>query len=177
MGSMFHGKTGGGGGQGNNTKSLTSKSSHSITLDDGKGITIVDKSNKQIVELDGTSKITITADTEIKLITGSSSITMTKDGKITIKGTEITVNATTSIVNGCGPADGDPTSGTAIDPQNISVVAKTNCNVGAGTDLSMGSNGTAKFVGKTELSVGSEGPINIVAKGETAVQGAKVNLN
>lgn len=176
MGSMFHGKTGGGGGQGNNTKSLTSKSGHSVTLDDGKGITIVDKSKADKIELDGTNKITITADTQIVLTTGSSSITMNKDGKIIIKGTEITVNGT-KIVNGCGPADADPTSGIIIDADNISMVAKTKCDVGAGSELSMGSNGKAAFVGKSELSVGSEGPINIVAKGETAVQGAKVNLN
>ena len=62
MGSLFHGKTGSGGGSGNNIKRLSSKSGHSIELNDGSGITIKDKSGKDIITLDGTNKISVEAE-------------------------------------------------------------------------------------------------------------------
>jgi uncharacterized protein involved in type VI secretion and phage assembly len=95
MGSLFHGKSGGGGGQGNNTKSLNSKSGHTISLDDGAGITIVDKSGGNKIVIDGTNKITVTASDKIVLECGASSITMDAAGKIDIVGINVTVSGST----------------------------------------------------------------------------------
>jgi uncharacterized protein involved in type VI secretion and phage assembly len=122
-GSVFHGKHGGGGGTGNNSKSLTSKSGHTVHLDDGAGITIRDK-NKNTVHIDGSGNITATSsDTNsadvgkgksvmkmdkegniafnaakaITLTTGQSSITMQEDGTIIVKGKLVGIGATEAI--------------------------------------------------------------------------------
>ena len=57
MGGLFHGKVGGGGGSGNNIKSLSSKSGHIIELNDGGGMMIRDK-NGNHVTLSGDGDIT-----------------------------------------------------------------------------------------------------------------------
>lgn len=57
MGSMFHGKVGGGGGSGNNVKSLSSKSGNIVCLNDGAGIEIKDR-NGNHVTLSGTGDVT-----------------------------------------------------------------------------------------------------------------------
>jgi uncharacterized protein involved in type VI secretion and phage assembly len=64
-GSVFHGKHGGGGGTGNNSKSLTSKSGHTVMLDDGNGITVKDKAGN-VVHIDGSGLIEIISSTKIK---------------------------------------------------------------------------------------------------------------
>ncbi|WP_082504563.1 MULTISPECIES: type VI secretion system Vgr family protein [unclassified Chryseobacterium] len=57
MGGMFHGGVGGGGGAGNNVKSLSSKSGNIICLNDGAGIEIKDR-NGNHVTLSGTGDVT-----------------------------------------------------------------------------------------------------------------------
>uniref|UniRef100_UPI0024A78079 phage baseplate assembly protein V n=1 Tax=Empedobacter sedimenti TaxID=3042610 RepID=UPI0024A78079 len=57
MGGMFHGKVGGGGGAGNNMKSLSSKSGNIICLNDGAGIEIKDKAGNHVT-LSGTGNLT-----------------------------------------------------------------------------------------------------------------------
>jgi type VI secretion system secreted protein VgrG len=62
LGSIFHGKTGGGGGPDNNVKSLSSRSGHVIELNDEKGaesITVKDKNNNIIAIDTAGSSITI----------------------------------------------------------------------------------------------------------------------
>ena len=60
LGSLFNGTTGGGGGQGNNCKSLTTRSGSSLKLDDSKGsVTLHDKGGvKMNFDGDGNSKLT-----------------------------------------------------------------------------------------------------------------------
>ena len=103
MGSMFHGKTGGGGGSGNKVKSLTALSGSVVSLE-GDAINIIDaKGNKVII--DGTGNITIqgtgiislkatgnielNSDADIKLNSGGKSfINLKKDGAVDIIGTK-----------------------------------------------------------------------------------------
>ena len=89
MGSMFHGKSGGGGGQGNKTKSLTTLSGSTIVLD-GDAINVIDAAGNSI-KVDGAGKISIECSAEIKLKTGSSSITLASDGTITLDGVNINI--------------------------------------------------------------------------------------
>ena len=89
MGSMFHGKSGGGGGQGNKTKSLTALSGSTIVLD-GDAINVIDAAGNSI-KVDGAGKISIECSAEIKLKTGSSSITLASDGTITLDGVNINI--------------------------------------------------------------------------------------
>ena len=80
MGSMFHGKVGGGGGAGNNVKSLSGKSGNIICLNDGAGIEIKDKAGNHVT-LSGTGDVTTT-------VSNNSTENI---------GNELAINATTSV--------------------------------------------------------------------------------
>ncbi|MFD1257994.1 type VI secretion system Vgr family protein [Mucilaginibacter terrae] len=130
LGSVFHGKSGIGGGGGNNSKSLSSKSGHSLNLNDAGGITFIDKSKLNHIEIDGTNQITITADKTIKLVTGGeggSSITLNSDGTIDIIGKVINIQGTDAINANAGKM-----TGSAV---NIGKKATTVVNIGASTLL------------------------------------------
>lgn len=105
MGGMFHGGIGGGGGTGNNIKSLSSKSGNIICLNDGAGIEIKDK-NGNHVTLSGTGNlktevsnnseefignnltINVAKNTTIDVGKGNSKITMDNAGKVNITSTK-----------------------------------------------------------------------------------------
>ena len=122
MGSLFNGVTGGGGGQGNNCKSLTSRTGSSLKLDDSKGsVTLHDKGgvsmtfdgagnqtlatkasatttvgkDASVLRMDKDGNIVLRADTQITFEIDKSKIIITKD-KITLESSEIEVNGTTS---------------------------------------------------------------------------------
>jgi uncharacterized protein involved in type VI secretion and phage assembly len=88
MGSVFHGKNSTGGSTSNNSKSLTSKSGHTVQLNDGGGITIKDKTGGNHIVVDGQNKVTVTSTQTVVLTNGTASITLEKD-KITIHASEI----------------------------------------------------------------------------------------
>jgi hypothetical protein len=162
---MFHGGVGGGGGTGNNVKSLSSKSGHIISLDDGGGMTVRDK-DQNIVFLDGAGNISIDSKISIALTCGSSSIVMDKDGNIMIKGKEIMVQgdnigvaATASVGIGVGQEGGTPTSGIGIEATTLDVGTTT---------LSMGA--------KTEANL-SSAKVNIGGGSETNIVSGTVKLN
>jgi uncharacterized protein involved in type VI secretion and phage assembly len=168
MGSLFHGKSGGGGGQANNTKSLNSKSGHTITLDDGAGITIVDKSGGNKIVIDGTNKITVTASDKIVLECGASSITMDAAGKIDIVGKTVTVN-------GSDKAEMKSTA-TFIAEGTSATVDGTATEVKGKATVTVGSPATS-VKGDTSLDLQSDAMVNIEGKGMTNVKGGVVNLN
>ena len=122
MGSLFNGTTGGGGGQGNNCKSLTTRSGSSLKLDDSAGsVTLHDKGgvsmnfdgagnqtlatkasatttvgkDASLLQMDKDGNIELKANTKITLKIEGSKIIITKD-KITLESSEIEVNGTTS---------------------------------------------------------------------------------
>jgi len=147
MGGMFHGQVGGGGGTGNNIKSLSSRSGNKLELDDGAGsvfltdqggahmkfdgagnavtnanndktvtvgnnnsvhvandntvkagnTSMINVGEASILQMDKSGKVSLTATAEFKIIVGASTIVIDKEGKITINGKEIKVDATQSI--------------------------------------------------------------------------------
>lgn len=90
MGSVFHGKNGTGGSGSNNSKSITSKSGHTITMDDAGGIAVIDKSKLNHIKVDGNNKITVTSAQTLVFTNGTSAITLEKN-KITIHAEEIEI--------------------------------------------------------------------------------------
>lgn len=90
MGSVFHGKSGTGGSASNNSKSLTSKSGHTVQLNDGGGITIKDKTGGNHIVVDGQNKVTVTSSQTVVLTNGTAAITLEND-KITIHASEIEI--------------------------------------------------------------------------------------
>ena len=168
MGSMFHGKSGGGGGQGNNSKSLNSKSGHTITLDDGAGITIVDKSGGNKIVIDGTNKITVTASDKIVLECGASSITMDAAGKIDIVGKTVTVS-------GSDKAEMKSTASFLAEGTSATVDG-TATEVKGKATVTVGSPATS-VKGDAKLDLKSDAMVNIEGTAMTNVKGGVVNLN
>ena len=168
MGSMFHGKSGGGGGQGNNTKSLNSKSGHTITLDDGAGIIIVDKSGGNKIVIDGTDTITITSSAKMVFECGESSISMDSAGKIDIKGKEITVDGSTkAIIKSTASFTAEGTSATV---QGMATEIKGDATVDVKSPAT-------SVKGDAKLDLKSDAMVNIEGTAMTNVKGGIVNLN
>lgn len=166
LGSMFHGKTGGGGGQGNKSKSLTALSGSVVSLD-GDAISIVDaKGNK--IALDGTGKINITCSASITLECGGSKLTMDSGGKIEITGKEITVNGSTkAVMKSTATFTAEGTSATV---QGTSTEIKGDAKVEVGAPST-----TVK--GEANLKLQSTGTVDVEGTAMTNVKGGVVNLN
>ena len=99
LGSLFHGKSGTGGGSSNKTKSLTTRSGCTITLDDEKGsVTIADPTGRTII-LNGDNTITI--DAKDKITIHSKELEILADEKIRIEAdSEVEVLGKTSTFEG-----------------------------------------------------------------------------
>lgn len=97
QGSLFNGTNAGGGGQGNKTKSLTSRSGCTVTLDDDKGsITIKDPSGNTIL-LGGDNTITITAVDSLTL--NAKDISINGSNSVKIGGENIDILATDALLS------------------------------------------------------------------------------
>lgn len=160
LGSVFHGKSGVGGGGGNNSKSLSSKSGHSLNLNDAGGITFIDKSKLNHIEIDGENKITVTADKTIKLVTGESSITLNSNGTIDIVGKIINIQGTEAINANAGEM-----AGNAV---NIGKKAQTAIKVEASTKDVQTS---------AALTIASDATINSTSTGIQTISGSYVDIN
>lgn len=166
MGSMFHGKTGGGGGQGNQSKSLTALSGSVISLD-GNAISVVDAAGNKI-HLDGAGKINISCSASITLECGSSKITMDAGGKIQITGTEITVHGTSK-------AEMKSTASFKAEGTSASVHGNAT-EIKGDAKVDVGSPSTS-IKGDATLGLQSNGTINVDGTTMTNVKGGTVNLN
>jgi type VI secretion system secreted protein VgrG len=152
MGSMFHGKNASGGGSGNNTKSLSSKSGCTVTLDDAAGsVTISDPSgNSIIMHGDGTMTIEAKTKLEIKskeiIITGEQTVTVEGKNKVDVKSKEVAIDGTTK------------------------------ATLNSSTKVEIGSPST-NVEGKAQLKLQSQGMVDVEGTAMTNVKGGLLNLN
>ncbi|WP_444361744.1 type VI secretion system Vgr family protein [Prevotella intermedia] len=100
MGSLFNGSTGGGGGQGNSCKSLTTRSGSSLKLDDSKGSVTLADPGKTSIFMDGSGNATFDSSEKILISCGSASIELHQDGTIKINGKDISVDGEKIKVDG-----------------------------------------------------------------------------
>lgn len=153
MGSMFSGSTGGGGGDASRTKSLTTRSGATITLDDDEGagkITISDPSGN-VITLNGDETITISAPTSI-----------------TMNSKEIILNAEDKIV-----MTGD--NNVEINSKDILAKASTKIELASDADMVMSSIG--KKESHTTYSLEAQATVDINGTAMTNVKGGMLNLN
>lgn len=106
QGSMYPEDQGSGGGSGNNTKSLTTKSGSTVTLDEEKGnVLISDQTGNDAIIIDGVNKISIITTKTIELNNGKSCIVL-DDENILIKATNILIDGETNVVMCNGESEG-----------------------------------------------------------------------
>ena len=181
MGSLFNGTTGGGGGQGNNCKSLTTRSGSSLKLDDSAGsVTLHDKGGVTMT-FDGAGNATTNAKSSnfvnagtnnvINVGNGSSVISSDSDGNITLKGnTAITLVVGENQIKVC-------TSGIFINgKQQIAIGTDEMMSLEAKQDLTMSSKANLNMSGSTTVSLGSN-DISITGGSKVVVDGPDVNIN
>ena len=181
MGSLFNGTTGGGGGQGNKCKSLTTRSGSSLKLDDSDGsVTLHDKGGVSM-NFDGGGNATTNAKSSnfvnagtnnvINVGNGSSVISSDSDGNITLKGnTAITLVVGENQIKVC-------TSGIFINgKQQISIGTDEMMSLEAKQDMTMSSKANLNMSGSTTASLGSN-DISITGGSKVVVDGPDVNVN
>ncbi len=181
-GSMFHGKSGGGGGEGNKSKSLTSLSGSKVSMD-GDAISIIDAAGNSIL-FDGGGKIDIKCSSSISLTVGGSSITMDSGGKIAITGSEITISGSTkaimkSTASFTAEANKATTKGDTVEVKGdttVDIHGGSSALLKSDTKLDLGSP-TTTVQGDSNLKLKSTGSVDIDGTATTNVKGGCVNLN
>jgi type VI secretion system secreted protein VgrG len=166
LGSLFHGKTGGGGGQGNKIKSLTALSGSTITLD-GDSISIIDAQSNSII-FNGSGKIDIKSNESISLTCGSSEVIMKSDGKIEIKGTEVTITGTSKATM--------ESTASFVAEGTSATVHGTSTEVKGDAKVEVSSPATT-VKGEANLKLQSTGTVDMEGTAMTNVKGGVVNLN
>lgn len=151
MGSMFSGTTGGGGGDGNKSKSLTTRSGCTVILDDGAGsITIKDPSDN-VITLNGDGTMSITAPNELTISSEKINI---------LAGTEIYVEGGTQA---------------KVSSPEILVEAETTLDMSSGANLLVSSAVKEETHGKIDIK--SDSTVDINGTAMTNIKGGMVNLN
>ncbi len=158
MGSMFHGKIGGGGGEGNKSKSLTTRSGSTLTLDDDKGnITISDPSGN-VVTLNGDGTITINAPDKIDI--NSKEININGKDLITLNSKEIKIDGTSKVTT---------------SSQTVETTGKAKVSITSNAQVEVGAPSTS-IEGKATLKIKSV-LVDIDGTAMTNVKGGLLNLN
>jgi len=187
MGGMFHGGVGGGGGTGNNIKSLSSRSGNKLELNDGEGSVFLTDQGGANMKFDGAGNATTNAN----------------NNKTVTVGNNNTVNVgSVSAINVGGKEGGGANSMLKMDNVgNITLECDTNITIKTGSSsITMTTGGditieglNVKVIGKTttELGKASANPgikidadinsnaakINMSSSGPTNIKGADVEIN
>lgn len=148
MGSLFNGKTGKGGDSGNKTKSLTTRSGCTITIDDEKGsVTMKDKGGNSYTA-DGEGNITISASQSIKLCVGETTVTLDSEGNITSNATNsISETAQNSLSQKAAAIDSTADNGYNITATDVAATASNSAIVSGNTTATLDSSGTTAVAG------------------------------
>ena len=194
MGSLFNGTTGGGGGQGNNCKSLTSRTGCALKLNDSKGsVTLHDKGGVSMT-FDGAGNATTNAKTSYTVNTGENAsinvgsvkesesapayLTMNSGGKVTLNGTSnihlaVDENTYIDLTPGC----------ITINAATVSIIGTDSAVIGTNKAEKSPSTGTTNSDNKNKivLTRGLEVENNgVTVKGGTlnvTINGGEVNIN
>jgi type VI secretion system secreted protein VgrG len=187
MGGMFHGGVGGGGGTGNNIKSLSSRSGNKLELNDGEGSVFLTDQGGANMKFDGAGNATTSAN----------------NNKTVTVGNNNTVNVgSVSAINVGGKEGGGANSMLKMDNAgNITLECDTNITIKTGSSsITMTTGGditieglNVKVIGKTTTELGKAGAnpgikidadinsnaakINMSSSGPTNIKGADVEIN
>lgn len=171
LGSMFHGKVGGGGGQGNNVRSFSSKSGNCITLNDGNGVKISDRSSNS-VELNGAGNL----DTNISAnytenVGGNQTTNITKNHELNVD-----LSSNTNVTNDLSIDVGEGASVLNMDSGgNISIKSGTNITLKVGAS-SIEITSDKISIKSVEIDIdGSGAKANF--KSNTTITGTQVDIN
>jgi type VI secretion system secreted protein VgrG len=173
MGGMFHGQVGGGGGQNNIIKSLSSRSGNKLELNDGEGSVFLTDQGGANMKFDGAGNATTNANNN-KTVTvgnnncvnagakhstdvgeGQSVLTMDKDGVIDLNGAQkVTLRVGDSYIEITGTS-------ITVHSKNIKVEGET-----------------TKVIGSTTTQVGkADGAPGMIVDSNVKIKGGQVDIN
>lgn len=147
QGSLFNGTNAGGGGEGNKTKSLTTRSGATVSLDDSVGSITLKDPNGNKVFLDGSKNIEITAVSSISLSVGGSQLSLDAEGNITLSATNITLLASGELNTSGATITSTATAAHAIEGSSVSVSGKESVSVSGTMKTDIDSMGTTSVSG------------------------------
>ncbi len=152
LGSVYHGKSGSGGGDTNKTKSLTTRSGNTIIMDDSNGSINMKDPSGNVVTMHGDGTVTITA-----------------PNKLTINTIDFVLNASNSISINAQPGEqgggegriaisAKKTIAATADTEGITIDATVmGVAITGKTDVSLASTDAAAYVvSKTDLNLGGQ---------------------
>jgi len=176
MGGMFHGGVGGGGGAGNNIKSLSSRSGNKLELDDGAGSVFLTDQGGANMKFDGAGNATTNAN----------------NNKTVKVGNNNTVNTGSKNVINVGSKDGGGANSvfSMDNAGNISLECDTNVTIKTGaSSITLKADGTiilsGKIIGISGEGIGVVGtkgidlssPANHLGGGQTKIDGGDAFIN
>ena len=157
IGSIFHGKIGSGGGQTNQTKSLTTRSGNTIIMNDHDGSINVKDPSGNVLTMHGNGEVTLTA-----------------PNKFTINTTDFIVNASNSIAINAQPGEEGGGEGTIAISAKKTIAATADTE---GITLDATTMGVA-ITGKTDVSLESTtASASFKGSTEAKIDGADVKMN
>ena len=181
MGSLFNGSTGGGGGQGNKCKSLTTRSGSSLKLDDSDGsVTLHDKGGVSM-NFDGAGNATTNTQSSnfvnagsnnvINVGDGSSVISSDSDGNIILKcNNAITLVVGENNIRVC-------TEGIFINgKQQVAIGTDEMMTLKSKQDMTISSKTNMGISGTSTATLGSK-KVSITGGNKVIVDGPDVNIN
>ncbi len=160
LGGLFTGGSGGGGGADNNTKSLTTRSGHTIMMNDGGGIDLIDKTKNNKIGIDGNDTINVIADDHV-LITNNKCIIEMQGDKIRIYAPEeISLEAKNIGILASDKLELRSKEGNTKEiivnaQESMTISSKDKMNISSTTLMEVGST-TINMAGKTEVNIGGE---------------------
>ncbi|WP_316826776.1 type VI secretion system Vgr family protein [Pedobacter miscanthi] len=157
LGSVYHGKSGIGGGDTNKTKSLTTRSGNTIIMDDSNGSINVKDPSGNVITMHGNGQVTLTA-----------------PNSFTINTKDFIVNASNSIAINAQPGEEGGGEGTIAISAKKTIAATADTE---GITLDATTLGVA-ITGKTEVSVEStSASASVKGSTETKIDGADVKMS
>ena len=138
-----------GGGTGNKTKSLTTRSGVTLSLDDADGSAILTDPSGNSVTLDGSGNMTLNAPASFKVVCGDNRFEIKNDGTVTLN---------------------------SIKDAIFDAVNNIKLNIGENS-VHISNDGTISIKSDTTMNIITKGQSNIESSLDVIIKGAKVQIN
>lgn len=181
MGGMFHGSVGGGGGEGNKTKSLSSRSGNKLELDDNDGSVYLTDQGGANMKFDGAGNASLNANTDQNTTVGQNKNTNVGQNQSTTVGQNYSVSAgSMSVISAGGKEGGGANSILKMDNAgNITIECDTNITIKVGgNSITISKDGIITTVGEGNIkSIATAGTVEIKSTSDSATFSGTTDTN
>ncbi len=180
MGGMFHGGVGGGGGTGNNIKSLSSRSGNKLELDDGAGSVFLTDQGGANMKFDGAGNATTNTNNDKTVTVGNNNtVNVAHDNTIKAGNTSMIDVGGNSVLQMDKAGNVSLTAATEfkiVVGASIIIIDKTGKITVNGKDIVVDATQKINLSASNEISVGGKN-VKVTGSSEVQINGSKVNIN